>query len=39
MVNVVRKAGDNLPDGTKAVMQCLTCVDLPPGVPVPEGCE
>jgi hypothetical protein len=39
MVNVVRNAGDSLPVGTKAVMQCLTCVNLPPGVPVPEGCE
>jgi hypothetical protein len=39
MVNVVRKPGDDLPVGTKAVMQCLTCVDLPPGIPVPKGCE
>ena len=39
MVNVVRKPGDNLPVGTKAVMQCLTCVALPPGIPAPKGCE
>jgi hypothetical protein len=37
MVNVVRKAGEDLPVGTQAVMQCLTCVDLGPGMqPVPE---
>ncbi len=39
MVNVVRQANDGLPDGTKAVMQCLTCVSLPPGVPEPAGCD
>ena len=39
MVNVVRKAGEALPVGTKAVMQCLTCVDLAPGMQPGAGCD
>jgi hypothetical protein len=39
MVNVVRQPGDNLPEGTKAVMQCLTCVDERPDVEPTVGCE
>lgn len=39
MVNVVRKKDSNLPVGTKAVMQCLTCVDPTPGIQPVEGCD
>jgi hypothetical protein len=39
MVNVVRKPNDGLPEGTKVVMQCLTCVDPLPGMPPSEGCD
>jgi hypothetical protein len=39
MVHVVRAPNDDLPDGTKAVMQCLTCVDSRPDVVPTEGCD
>jgi hypothetical protein len=39
MVNVVRKPDSNLPVGTQAVMQCLTCVDLVPGMKATAGCD
>jgi hypothetical protein len=39
MVNVVRKKDSDLPVGTKAVMQCLTCVDPTPGIEPIEGCD
>ena len=39
LVNVVRKPGSTLPDGTRVVMQCLTCVDQLPGMDPVEGCD
>jgi hypothetical protein len=39
MVNVVRKPDSDLPEGTKVVMQCSTCVDTPPGMTPTEGCN
>jgi hypothetical protein len=39
MVNVVRKKDSDLPVGTKAVMQCLTCVDPTPGIEPIKGCD
>lgn len=39
MVNVVRKPNSDLPVGTKAVMQCLTCVDQVPGTKPVAGCD
>jgi len=39
MVNVVRKPDNDLPVGTKAVMQCLTCVDPVPGTQPTAGCD
>jgi hypothetical protein len=39
MVNVVRKPDSDLPDGTKAVMQCLTCVEGVPGLAPRKGCN
>lgn len=39
MVNVVRKKDSDLPVGTKAVMQCLTCVDPIPGIEPIRGCS
>jgi hypothetical protein len=38
-VKVVRKSDSNLPEGTKVVMQCLTCVDQIPGMEPVEGCD
>jgi len=39
LINVVRKPDDGLPDGTLAVMYCLSCVDLPDGIPKKKGCD
>jgi hypothetical protein len=39
MINVVRKPGTTLVEGTKVGMQCVTCVDLPPGMPPIKGCD
>jgi hypothetical protein len=39
LINVVPKPGDILDEGTQVVMYCLSCVDLPPGLPPKEGCE
>jgi hypothetical protein len=38
-ISVVRKPDENLPDGTKVVMQCLTCVDPVPGIKPTKGCD
>jgi len=39
MINVVRKPGTTLVEGTKLGMQCVTCVDLTPGMRPIEGCD
>jgi hypothetical protein len=39
MVNVVRAPGEVLKDGTEIKMECLTCVDLLPGLTPIKGCE
>lgn len=39
MVNVLRPPNDGLPEGTKAVMQCLTCVQLPDGMDPGKACD
>jgi hypothetical protein len=39
MVNVVRKQGSTLPNNSRIVMQCLTCVDPLPGMGPMEGCD
>jgi hypothetical protein len=39
MINVVRAPGTTLVEGTKVGMQCVTCVDLPPGMKPIEGCD
>jgi hypothetical protein len=39
MINVVRNANDDLPVGTQVVMQCLSCVDMPPGMEPTTGCD
>jgi hypothetical protein len=39
MVNVVRTPGVGMPDGTKVVMQCLTCVDPRAGMQAAAGCD
>ncbi len=38
-ISVVRKPEEILPDGTKVVMQCLTCVDPMPGVKPSKACD
>jgi hypothetical protein len=39
MINVVRTPGTTLVEGTKVGMQCVTCVDLPPGMKPIKGCD
>ena len=39
MINIVRKPGTTLVEGTKVGMQCVTCVDLPPGMKPFKGCD
>jgi hypothetical protein len=39
MVYIVRSPETDLPDGTKAVMHCLSCPDLEPGFSPTEGCD
>lgn len=39
MINVVRKPGTTLVEGTKLGMQCVTCVDLRPGIKPVKGCD
>jgi len=39
MINVVRKPGTTMVEGTKVGMQCVTCVDLRPGMAPIEGCD
>jgi hypothetical protein len=39
MINIVRKPGTTLVEGTKVGMQCVTCVDLRPGMAPVEGCD
>jgi hypothetical protein len=39
MINVVRNTNDDLPEGTQVVMQCLSCVDMPPGMAPTTGCD
>ena len=39
MIEVVRKPDSNLPEGTRVVMQCSTCVDMPDGVTPGKGCD
>jgi hypothetical protein len=39
MINVVRKPGTTLAEGTQIGMQCVTCVDLPPGMKPIAGCD
>jgi len=39
MINVVREPGTTLAEGTQVGMQCVTCVDLPPGMPPVKGCD
>jgi hypothetical protein len=39
MINIVRKPGTTLVEGTKVGMQCVTCVDLPPGMSPVKGCD
>jgi len=39
MINIVRKPGTTLVEGTRVGMQCVTCVDLPPGMPPVKGCD
>lgn len=38
-INIVRKPGDELEDGTQAVMYCLSCVEALPGMPPKKGCD
>ena len=38
MVNVVRKPGSTMPEGTQVVMQCLTCVEPRAGMTIGKGC-
>jgi hypothetical protein len=39
MINIIRKPGETLDDGTKAVMYCLSCVDALPGMQPKKGCD
>jgi hypothetical protein len=39
MINIVRTPGTTLAEGTKVGMQCVTCVDLPPGMHPITGCD
>ncbi|HEX7508567.1 MAG TPA: hypothetical protein VF550_17470 [Polyangia bacterium] len=39
MINIVRKPGTTLLEGTKVGMQCVTCVDLSPGMSPVKGCD
>lgn len=39
MINIVRKPGTTLKEGTQVGMQCVTCVDLPAGMKPIEGCD
>ncbi len=39
MINIVRKPGTTLAEGTKVGMQCVTCVDLVPGMKPGKGCD
>jgi hypothetical protein len=39
MINIVRKPGTTLVEGTKVGMQCVTCVDLSPGMSPVKGCD
>jgi hypothetical protein len=39
MISVVRAPGTTLVEGTKVGMQCVTCVDLNPGMKPIEGCD
>ena len=39
MIHIVREPGTTLLEGTKVGMQCVTCVDLPPGMPPIKGCD
>ena len=39
MINIKREPGTTLVEGTQVGMQCVTCVDLPPGMPPIKGCD
>jgi len=39
MINVVKAPGTTLVEGTKVAMQCVSCVDLPPGMPPIKECD
>ena len=39
MINIVRQPGTTLKEGTQVGMQCVTCVDLPPGMDPIKGCD